>query len=76
MDVIIADVSDGFTPRGNHFENSERLTPVAQIFHSSIPPLQCQTILADFSGFSFCAVAAQNPTPPFFHRLKRCFLVC
>ncbi len=36
MDVIIADVSDDFTPRGNHFENPERLTPVAQIFHSSI----------------------------------------
>lgn len=34
MDVIIADVSDSFTPRGNHFENPESLTPVAQIFHS------------------------------------------
>lgn len=65
MDVIIADVSDGFTPRGNHFENPERLTPVAQIFHSSISLSQCQTILADFGGFSLCVVAAQNPTPPF-----------
>lgn len=58
----MADVSDGFAPRGDH-RAAERLSPVALIFHSPRLPLQWQTTLAE-SRVSFLFVQELLPLPP------------
>lgn len=70
-------MSNDSTPRGNHFENQERLTSLLlRSFTPPSPSLQCQTILTDFGCLCLSASAAQNSTPPFFHTFKRSFLAC
>lgn len=76
MGVIIADVSDGLIPRGNHSENPERLTPVAQIFPSSIFLSSGRQYLQTSVVSVSVQLLPRIQLLPLSNRLKRCFLAC